>query len=224
MSKKTAFFIATAAKTSNLLHCSPSLWLKVDPYQYWSHADPDGSIYTLKPSAFLKDTTYRLLPTRAWIFLIVFSHEISWQQFYMHISDPLCLVTSFFHSGLPNILKSRLSRFSIWNRLHSSFTSSNIAVDLMPFHRVWKVRGSDLGLDSGFRVVRLLCVRLTTSPPSVSRLSWQCTILNTSADKTSTACYADSFTFLYVDDVRTSQETCLWASTACYGDRFTFYI
>jgi hypothetical protein len=27
--------------------------------------------------------------------------------------------------------------------------------------------------------------------------------------------------FLYVDDVRTRQETHLWASTACYGDSFT---
>jgi hypothetical protein len=28
--------------------------------------------------------------------------------------------------------------------------------------------------------------------------------------------------FLYADEVRTSQETRLWASTACYRDRFTF--
>jgi hypothetical protein len=34
--------------------------------------------------------------------------------------------------------------------------------------------------------------------------------------------YRDSYTFLYVDDVRTSQETHLQASTACYGDIFTF--
>jgi hypothetical protein len=32
---------------------------------------------------------------------------------------------------------------------------------------------------------------------------------------TSTACYKDSFSSLYVNDVRTSQETQLWASTAC---------
>jgi hypothetical protein len=38
----------------------------------------------------------------------------------------------------------------------------------------------------------------------------------------STACYMDGFTFLYVDDVRTSQETHLWSSTACYRDGFTF--
>jgi hypothetical protein len=31
----------------------------------------------------------------------------------------------------------------------------------------------------------------------------------------------DSFTFLYVDYVSTSQATHLWASTTCYGDRFT---
>jgi hypothetical protein len=38
----------------------------------------------------------------------------------------------------------------------------------------------------------------------------------------SRACYGDSFTFLFVDDVHTSQETHLWVSTACYGDTFTF--
>jgi hypothetical protein len=30
--------------------------------------------------------------------------------------------------------------------------------------------------------------------------------------------------FLYVDDVRTSQETYLWASMACYGETFSFFI
>jgi hypothetical protein len=30
------------------------------------------------------------------------------------------------------------------------------------------------------------------------------------------------FIFLYVDDVRTSQETYIWASTACYDELFTF--
>jgi hypothetical protein len=40
--------------------------------------------------------------------------------------------------------------------------------------------------------------------------------------QTSTASYGDSFTFLYGDDVRTSQETRLWPSTTCYGDSFTF--
>jgi hypothetical protein len=38
--------------------------------------------------------------------------------------------------------------------------------------------------------------------------------------QTSTACYRDSFTCLYVGDVRTSQEA--QTSTACYGDSFTF--
>jgi hypothetical protein len=38
---------------------------------------------------------------------------------------------------------------------------------------------------------------------------------------TTTARYADSFTFLYVDDVCISQETHPWASMACYGDSFT---
>jgi hypothetical protein len=38
----------------------------------------------------------------------------------------------------------------------------------------------------------------------------------------SIACYGDSFTFLYVIDVHTSQETHVWAPTASYGDNFTF--
>jgi hypothetical protein len=33
-----------------------------------------------------------------------------------------------------------------------------------------------------------------------------------------------SFTFLYVDDVRTSQETYIWVSMASYGDILTFYM
>jgi hypothetical protein len=37
------------------------------------------------------------------------------------------------------------------------------------------------------------------------------------------AFYGDSFIFLHVADVRTSQETHLWASRACYGDSFTLY-
>jgi hypothetical protein len=34
----------------------------------------------------------------------------------------------------------------------------------------------------------------------------------------------DSFNFLYVDNVRTSQEAHLWTTAACYGDCFTFFI
>jgi hypothetical protein len=37
-----------------------------------------------------------------------------------------------------------------------------------------------------------------------------------------TACYGDSFTILYIDDIRASQATQVWVSTACYGNRFTF--
>jgi hypothetical protein len=36
------------------------------------------------------------------------------------------------------------------------------------------------------------------------------------------ACYGNSITFLYVDYIRTSQETHLWVSTVCYGDSITF--
>jgi hypothetical protein len=38
----------------------------------------------------------------------------------------------------------------------------------------------------------------------------------------SRTCYRNSFTFLYVNDVRTSQETHLWASKICYRNSFTF--
>jgi hypothetical protein len=31
----------------------------------------------------------------------------------------------------------------------------------------------------------------------------------------------DGFSFLYLDDVRTSQKAHVWPSTACYGDIFT---
>jgi hypothetical protein len=34
----------------------------------------------------------------------------------------------------------------------------------------------------------------------------------------------DSFTVLYVDDVRTTQETRLYVSRDCQRDSFTFYI
>jgi hypothetical protein len=44
---------------------------------------------------------------------------------------------------------------------------------------------------------------------------------NTSA--ASTVCHGDDLTFLYVDDVRTSRETHVWASTASL-DMFTFYM
>jgi hypothetical protein len=37
------------------------------------------------------------------------------------------------------------------------------------------------------------------------------------------ACYRDSLTSVYVSDVRTSQQTHIWASTSCYRDTFTFY-
>jgi hypothetical protein len=35
-----------------------------------------------------------------------------------------------------------------------------------------------------------------------------------------TACYGDTFTFFYVDDVCTSQEAHIRGSMACYGDNF----
>jgi hypothetical protein len=40
----------------------------------------------------------------------------------------------------------------------------------------------------------------------------------------STACYGDSFTFLYVAGVRILQETHIWASAACYGDWLYFLL
>jgi hypothetical protein len=40
----------------------------------------------------------------------------------------------------------------------------------------------------------------------------------------STACYRDGFTFLYVGDIRTPQEThaLIGISKACYRDRFNY--
>jgi hypothetical protein len=35
-------------------------------------------------------------------------------------------------------------------------------------------------------------------------------------------CYGDSFTFVYVHGVRRSKEIYLWTTTVCYGGRFTF--
>jgi hypothetical protein len=96
-------------------------------------------------------------------------------------------------------------------------------------------------------VERGRCVRLETSPPAEIRPSRQCRILNISqpmglhcllqvhlyflyaenvrtAQEThaSTASYCNAFTFSYVD-IRTTQETQLWASTVCYKESFTFY-
>jgi hypothetical protein len=93
---------------------------------------------------------------------------------------------------------------------------------------------------SSFKILsHSLYVWPTTSPPSVSRLSltmWDLQHLTRLLAATvcygdnskemhlraSAVSYGDSFTFLYVDNVRTSQETCLWASTVCCGDGFTF--
>jgi hypothetical protein len=38
------------------------------------------------------------------------------------------------------------------------------------------------------------------------------------------SCYGSSFTFIYLDEVRTSQGTHLLASNICYGDNFPFFL
>jgi hypothetical protein len=40
--------------------------------------------------------------------------------------------------------------------------------------------------------------------------------------RTSTVCYGDNVALFYVDDVHTSQEARLRTSTVCYGDSVTF--
>jgi hypothetical protein len=39
--------------------------------------------------------------------------------------------------------------------------------------------------------------------------------------RASTACYRDTFTFVFVENVRTSYETALWTFNICYGNNFT---
>jgi hypothetical protein len=66
-------------------------------------------------------------------------------------------------------------------------------------------------------------VSVTTSPPSVSQLPKQCGTINvTQMYRPPRSVTGVSFTYYYVDHVRTSQETHIWASTACYGHSFTF--
>jgi hypothetical protein len=73
-------------------------------------------------------------------------------------------------------------------------------------------------------VKRVRRIRLTTLPPSVSRLSKQCGILNVSQINRSQRPLTEIPFILYVDNVRISQETHLWASTDCYRDIFTCYM
>jgi hypothetical protein len=61
-------------------------------------------------------------------------------------------------------------------------------------------------------------VKVTTSPLSVSRFSKQCGILNITEPYRPPRCYKDSFTFLYVNDVRASEERHVWPSSVCYGN------
>jgi hypothetical protein len=67
-----------------------------------------------------------------------------------------------------------------------------------------------------------LCPPLSVT--EIALLFYNADNIRTSQDTQAfTACYGVSFTFLYVDDVHTSQET-LMSSTTCYRDCFTSFL
>jgi hypothetical protein len=61
-----------------------------------------------------------------------------------------------------------------------------------------------------------------TSIDHHSQLGKSFTFLYVDYVRTSSACYGDSFTFSFVHEAGISQETHLWAPIDCYGDSFTF--
>jgi hypothetical protein len=69
---------------------------------------------------------------------------------------------------------------------------------------------------------RRWCVRLTFYRPLRADFLYNMGFLTFRTLQASTVYYVDSFTFLCVDDNRTSQETHVCASRACYGGSFTF--
>jgi hypothetical protein len=64
-------------------------------------------------------------------------------------------------------------------------------------------------------------VRLTTSSPSVRRMSRQCGL---NILKPSKACCGNNVTLFYVNDVRISREIHMRVSTVCYRANFTFHM
>jgi hypothetical protein len=79
------------------------------------------------------------------------------------------------------------------------------------------------------RVTRIgeLVTLAVTSNRRTLRLTLFLLRIGTSQDThlwASTACYNDSFTFLHVDDVRTSWKTLLWAFMASYGNRLIVHM
>jgi hypothetical protein len=72
-----------------------------------------------------------------------------------------------------------------------------------------------------WEVERGRCVRLTTSPPCVIRMSGYVGALTRHNLIDLDGLLQRELYFLYVDDARTSEETQPRASTACYGNSFT---
>jgi hypothetical protein len=65
---------------------------------------------------------------------------------------------------------------------------------------------------------------LSASFIRVTRIGELGTTLAATSKSVASCCYGDNVTLLYVDDVRISQETHLWASTVCYSNSLNSFM